>query len=621
MPYLLTATPSSPTSWVKMDNESVLSGHTGHSEPPTSRLSKSNLNNLNNKGSGHPAPPRTLTNHFPKSNLSVNSFPTLPPLPSMPPNLTSLSNYSLSRTGRTLQNGNYYHLGPRPGLHSPSMVNGHLGHGPDSPYHHTTLSVPLSQGLQPGYDSAQVQMLPYQEDWADNTTVTGMSDLMVPTKPLNTGDQELGWRSSCQRYIGQFLVALLSLLAFLSPIVMVLLPRMSFLGLRTSQLKCEVECDGLLISFSFKLFILAIGTWAVFYRRPRASLPRIHLFRGLITLLLALFLVAFWLFYGVRLMEQRRKLQYTDLVRYASSFLDSLVCLHYLALLLLELRHQGQPQFYIKVVRSPDGESRGLPLGKLSIQRAAAMVLEMYYTNFPIYNPYLDQIPAKKGGRENYKYYDVDGLGNMERGGSRVSSPIYGLAGGLSKKELSHNERFYEEYEYERRLKKRRAKLITATEEAFAHIKRMPGDHMKGPSSPLDSYEAAQSIFPSLARPLQKYLRITRQQPRHTMDSILAHLATSIMYDMAPKAFLEKYIVSSPVLQTEQEQLDIHPWSLVCEVLLSRGIEAGTMFQLRQGEVLLLCEVVALPHYSISEQVMNLAHNKFVIKPNNESPV
>ena len=28
----------------------------------------------------------------------------------------------------------------------------------------------------------------------------------------------------------------------------------------------QVECDGLLISFSFKLFILAIGTWAVFYR-------------------------------------------------------------------------------------------------------------------------------------------------------------------------------------------------------------------------------------------------------------------------------------------------------------------------------------------------------------------
>lgn len=70
-----------------------------------------------------------------------------------------------------------------------------------------------------------------------------------------------------------------------------------------------------------------------------------------------------------------------------------------------------------------------------------------------------------------------------------------------------------------------------------------------GPTSPLDSYEAAQSIFPSIARPLQKYLRVTRQQPRHTMDTILQHLATTIMYDMSPKAFLEKYLVNSPVLQ------------------------------------------------------------------------
>ena len=37
----------------------------------------------------------------------------------------------------------------------------------------------------------------------------------------------------------------------------------------------------------------------------------------------------------------------------------------------------------------------------------------------------------------------------------------------------SHNERFYEEYEYERKLKKRRARLVSAAEEAFTHIKRM----------------------------------------------------------------------------------------------------------------------------------------------------
>ena len=33
--------------------------------------------------------------------------------------------------------------------------------------------------------------------------------------------------------------------------------------------------------------------------------------------------------------------------------------------------------------------------------------------------------------------------------------------------------------------------------------------------SPMESYEAAQAIFPTLSRALQKYLRTTRQQPRY----------------------------------------------------------------------------------------------------------
>ena len=70
-------------------------------------------------------------------------------------------------------------------------------------------------------------------------------------------------------------------------------------------------------------------------------------------------------------------------------------------------------------------------------------------------------------------------------------------------------------------------------------------------SGSIDSYELAQSIFPNLARALQKYLRITRQQPRHTMESILAHLATCIKFECSPKAFLEKYWVSGPVLQVK----------------------------------------------------------------------
>ena len=67
--------------------------------------------------------------------------------------------------------------------------------------------------------------------------------------------------------------------------------------------------------------------------------------------------------------------------------------------------------------------------------------------------------------------------------------------------------------------------------------------------TPMESYEAAQAIFPTLSRPLQKYLRITRQQPRHSVESILQHLSTSLSYDLSPRAFLEKYIITTPVLQ------------------------------------------------------------------------
>ena len=142
-----------------------------------------------------------------------------------------------------------------------------------------------------------------------------------------------------------------------------------------------------------------------------------------------------------------------------------------------------------------------------------------------------------------------------------------------SKSGRSHSERFHDEFEHERKVKKRRARLIVATEEAFTHIKRLtesqpckiegfnncfihssmplycPAFAAREEKPPMEPYEAAQAIFPTLSRPLQKYLRSTRQQPRHTMESILQHLAKCLSYDMSPRAFLEKYLITTPVLQ------------------------------------------------------------------------
>ena len=70
-----------------------------------------------------------------------------------------------------------------------------------------------------------------------------------------------------------------------------------------------------------------------------------------------------------------------------------------------------------------------------------------------------------------------------------------------------------------------------------------------------DAYEVARLLFPGLARPLQKYLRITRQQPWHTMDSILKHLALCIKHECSSKAFLQKYLKTGPVIHVSVESI------------------------------------------------------------------
>ncbi|TRY78520.1 hypothetical protein TCAL_07165 [Tigriopus californicus] len=703
MPYLLTANPSSPNSWVKMDTESVLSGHselsggrpstttpahhrqrpslpngglTGGSPVSQGHFSGSKYSNYANTGT-------TLTNGLsensplPNSSTSTSTnnamtshylgrIQTPPPL--SPTSL--LSNYSLGLNANNRLYSNNVSMTPNHRTvnsvltSSPSNrlnnINGNYGMmSVESPYQ-TAVTLPsteayrLANGHQPQSERIEVQILHQDNDWADNTTaVTGLSDLAYSPEAMgkwdsdreDPGNPEDDWKFQCQRYMGPWTAAIFSLIAFLSPILMLLIPQMYIIPFRESQLRCDVECDGALISFSFKLVILLFGTWAVFFRPCKATMPRIFLYRSAICVLILVFTFSFWLFYAVRLGgEQRRRIQYYDVVQYATSMVDALLFVHYLAVLLIELRHET-PQFYLKVVRSPDGESKSYAIGQLSIQRAAVWVLEKYYTDFSIFNPYLERLHFNSPGhtgtahrrRHNgqtqfvgsFKHYDIDGLGNSsfqvyEKDTLMNGSPIQGQ---IKRNSANHHspyqlsEKFLEDQEYERRLKKRKARLVLSTEEAFAQIKRLNDGQSKTPSTPLTPLETAQAIFPTIARPLQKYLRITRQQPRHDMDSIVDHLATCLKYDLSPRAFLEKFLVTTPVLQNEREMKPVQTWALICDHLLSRSIKTGTMFQLRQGDVSLMCEVIRLPHFNITEEIIDDASNKFLLKGNSETPV
>jgi vang-like len=275
-------------------------------------------------------------------------------------------------------------------------------------------------------------------------------------------------------------------------------------------------------------------------------------------------------------------------------------------------------------VRSPDGESKSFTIGQFSIQRASVWILQQYYANFSVFNPYLERIPIhlskqqKKALSSSFKVYDVDSSSIPSTQTPQHQSQRAVLAAHARRRDSSHNERFYEEHEYERRVKKRRARLVTAAEEAFTHIKRVQND--QNTMNTLDSYEAAASIFPSLARALQKYLRVTRQQPRHSVESILNHLAHCLKYDLSPRAFLESYIVEHPILQNQKERHN-QSWSLICDELLSRPIYDNLVFQLVQGEVSLTVTVCKLPYFSITEKVVDPKCNKFVLRLNSETSV
>ena len=331
----------------------------------------------------------------------------------------------------------------------------------------------------------EVQIINQDDNWGDNTTaITGntsetgfsMEDMSRITKDM---EDSIGF--NCARYAGSVTAGILGLAAFLSPVAMVILPKIGLPkwniencdDVCEEKRRCGPNCEGLFISLAFKLLILLIGTWALFVRRPKATMPRIFILRALVLFLVLVLTFAYWLFYGVRIYEPAER-DYHSIVQFAGSFVDALLFIHYVAVILLELR-QMTPQYVVRLVRSPDGESRYYSVGQLSIQRLAVWCLEQYYRDFQVYNPYLEHIPRRTPKLSGFKFYDVDGV-SQTTPASR-SRAIFAAA--ARRRDTSHNDRFYEEQEYERRVRKRKARLIVAAEEAFTHIKRMQEEQGK----------------------------------------------------------------------------------------------------------------------------------------------
>jgi len=164
-----------------------------------------------------------------------------------------------------------------------------------------------------GQEVIEVQILPQDENWGENTTaVTGnTSDRSESTEDVNhwPNESESTFGYGCNRYIASIVAIILGISAFLSPIAMVILPKLGFFPDSTTVLtiqqklqllSCNAECKGQLLGLAFKLMLLGIGSWAVFLRSRSATMPRIFLFRAGVLLLTTLCICTYWLFYIVQ---------------------------------------------------------------------------------------------------------------------------------------------------------------------------------------------------------------------------------------------------------------------------------------------------------------------------------
>ncbi|CAF0769223.1 unnamed protein product [Didymodactylos carnosus] len=408
--------------------------------------------------------------------------------------------------------------------------------------------------------------------------------------------------SNCFLLLYNIFIYLLTLITILTPILFIMLPKCSIFvkyETLTSTTVTSHSWDTFYgyMKITFKLILSTIGILPfLFYQRCLTK----DLFK--VFILIYLFLLTFftWFFY-IRLKQSS-----IQNIEYSLNYLDHviLVCLFYHVILVVVSQQKYlKSKFVIQMVRSPDGVSRQYSLGSMSIHEASRYLLKQYYNDFPIYNPWSFNIKTMLSG-------NTDGR----------SSTVH--------------ERLQDEVEYERRLRKRRVKLINVVEKAFNHVKRCNNkNNIDVEENVMNARSAAQAVFSSIARSLQKYLRSTRRQAFFTRDSIIDHLTSCLSFDIQPQAFLERYLQTQSILHTHnychKNIIDTRPskWSLVNDDnRYCSTIYDGLIFVLKQNnnsDISLLCTVQETPTLELENdhRFVNLERNKFKLNLNSETSV
>lgn len=211
----------------------------------------------------------------------------------------------------------------------------------------------------------EVKILPQDEHWGETTTVPCNDETLTTnhetTLQLNDTLEQLPKRIDPRTrsiLIYHFLLYFLCLIAYLSPILFLTLPYTL-----TRAESIQIDDYTLLLTILFKLLLLFLGSLLLLYRRRNTIyLPRIQRNEIICLILLVSIIITYWFYYIFKLL-QRTNIQYQSIFSMTSTYEDLLLFLLFITILTIEIKWL-YPKWIVKIVRSPDGQTRQYTIGK-----------------------------------------------------------------------------------------------------------------------------------------------------------------------------------------------------------------------------------------------------------------
>ncbi|CAD5215894.1 unnamed protein product [Bursaphelenchus okinawaensis] len=444
------------------------------------------------------------------------------------------------------------------------------------------------------------------DDWGENTTIITSEQsfgggpperVPVPYEPLKEPER------GCFGFISSCLMFFFTVWMVCSAIAMVVIPFLLIQAdfYETKELQCELDCTTNIFVILIFTLILTYAVYATM-KPTNAVLPRVRFRRVAFIFFLVFILSSFWLFYIVQALL-RSTIDYLIIQKLAITLLFVLIILQILWITHDRLRRSTM--FRVTITRDPDGEVHVLQLGQTSIQEISVEILRFYETTFSNFN--LQTYRARAGASQKnitmptagFKLYDIDGNASqcVDEGAMKKMVEV-----AAKQSAALSSDYCMEEGDKERKLRRKKYRLLLSTEEAFAQIGSMNLKFANDNMARLDPVKSAKIVSGAIGKHLNRYLKHTHQQSDFPPSGVQRNLENCFRHQFSARTFLSRFFGTQRFFPSLPESR----WTISSDKIVTQQIQDGTEFVLRcqddsDGNIQLYCVVNKFSFYNFTE--------------------